>query len=166
MEQSTMLIIICVSITLVLFSSFYYANKKFMTMQASIESLQNQILDQQKIIERQEKLLKQVFRGTQPESFGPPLMQTPPPFVPNQNLQPSPQNPLLSMSPMMDGLMGMLNSLPISTPHECVNHNKEQEVMREEDINKEIKKELEELNVPKKEEIKEGRIEKQEEVVN
>lgn len=167
MEQSTLLIIFCVSITIVVFSTFYYFNKKFLTIQMTIESLQNQILDQQRVIERQEKLIRQVFRDS-------PLL--PEISLPNRNIQstlqmshpinhptgpaPSPiHNPLLSMGPMMDGLMGMLQTLPVNAPLNFATQDSEKkETISEETIDKEISKELEELKVPVKNDIKEGRI--------
>lgn len=149
MENSTLILISCIGFVLLLFALFYYFNKKLIYQLTSIESVQNQIFEQHKIIERHDMLLKQLFGN-----FNQPII--PPLSSPIKRESCAPQesaaaprvNPMLHVAPMVSSLLGAFSSI------------KEEDEMpiNEQEINEELKKELDELKTP---EIKEGRVDEQ-----
>lgn len=185
MEQSTLFIIQCAVFVVLLLALVYYFNRKMMYQLSAIESLQNQILMQQKSIETHERLFRQILGSS--SSFFPehnaaypssPTMAPPPrhqacPITPPVQASPqapptTPQNPLFQMAPMMSGLLGVLGSMgnvaggfdepedsPLSSPP-----------IDTAEIDEELKKELEELNHSASivKEIKEGRIDTSENI--
>lgn len=176
MQQSTILIIQCITILLVIFGLYYYFNKKISYQLSAIESLQNQILEQQKYIDNHEKLLRQIFgpavdiprnqfthqRTVQtPQSFNqePQRLQQSQQQQPQQPPQQNLMNPLLNIAPMVTGLMGVLNTISTPNPQDILNNEDEINKFNldESEIKKELSKELDELKDPS-DNIKEGRI--------
>lgn len=152
----------------------------------AIESLQNQILEQQKYLENHEKILRKIVKdagGTVsdlpplaiPRTMGsisrPPnefhyattqsLHRNPEPYhpAPPQNFM----NPLLNIAPMVSGLVGVLNTMQPTPTSSEIEEDEEEEiegsVLDENEIKAELKDELAELKDPS-EKIKEGRIDK------
>jgi len=142
MENSTLIIISCIGLVLLILALFYYFNKKMIYQLTALESLQNQIFEQHKMIERHDLLLKQLFGNFTNPMTTPPMG---PPAVPKQE-EPPRINPILQVAPMVSSLLGALNS---------IKEEDEEPIIDEEEINNELKKELEELKVP---EIREGRV--------
>jgi predicted Holliday junction resolvase-like endonuclease len=167
MQQSTLVLFQFVGIAIFVILIFYYLYKKLQYMNLSIESLQNQILDQQKVLENQDRVFRQIFHEggpIQPERIPVEQRRINPVMNVNRHTNPSvpqgPQrtienvlNPILSMAPMMDGLMGVLQSIP--AVQSSSTEEKRSDMIDENEINKELSKELEELKLKP---IKEGRL--------
>ena len=184
MEQSTLIIIQCAVFAVLLLAMFYYFNRKMMYQLSAIESLQNQILMQQKSIETHERLFRQILGSS--SSFFPehhaaypssPPMAPPPrhqacPITPPAQVSPqappsTPQNPLFQMAPMMSGLLGVLGSMGnVAGGFDEPEDSPPVSPIDTSEIDEELKKELEELNnsASAVKEIKEGRIDTSENV--
>jgi len=186
MEQSTLIIIQCAVFAVLLLAMFYYFNRKMMYQLSAIESLQNQILMQQKTIEVHERLFRQIL-GSSSSSFfpeqhaaytsSPPMAPPPPrhqacPITPpaqtsSQAPPSTPQNPLFQMAPMMSGLLGVLGSMGnVAGGFDEPEDSAPPSPIDTSDIDEELKKELDELNHSASvvKEIKEGRIDTSENV--
>jgi hypothetical protein len=206
METSTLLVIQCVAFVIILLAVYYYFNKKLKYHMIAIESLQHQILEQQRVLERHDKL----FRHLMGPSVYASIPETPPtPVVtannnirsmssfgnnsgqnctggvcflsPQQSTAPSPpppstpmpNNPLMSMGPMVSGLLGVLNSMsgaPSAGGHGMMMSGGSRSLEEEEDespdidediLDQELTKELNELRESEDKKIhliKEGRL--------
>lgn len=160
MEQSTLLIIQCVGIALIIFALFYYFNKKMGYMNMAIESLQTQVLEQNRIIDKHEHLLRQLF-GIDHKSFEQKPVNYDVSRKPQNSLhqnsphQNSPhQNPIEKLAPMVSGLFGVINSMQSVGNPEPTSPNVPD--ISEKQINEELKNELDELKPVT--DIKEGRV--------
>ena len=174
MEQSTLFIIQCAVFVVLLLALVYYFNRKMMYQLSAIESLQNQILMQQKSIETHERLFRQILGSSSsffPEHHASPPMAPPPrhqacPITPPAQVSPqappsTPQNPLFQMAPMMSGLLGVLGSMGnVAGGFDEPEDSLPASPIDTSEIDEELKKELEELNHSASvvKEIKEGRI--------
>jgi hypothetical protein len=138
----------CVGVLLLVAGVFYYLNKKLSYQMGAIESLQFQILEQNKRVSHQENVMRQVFGIAAPPSAPAAAVFRPPTPEPGE-----PSSPFVDVGPMMSGLMGMLGSLtprpppPPSPPAED-----------DEELEEELSEELSELSEPPTENIKEGRV--------
>jgi uncharacterized coiled-coil protein SlyX len=183
MENTTLMIIQCVGFILLILAVFYYFNKKMLYQLNAIESLQNQVLEQQKFIERHDNILRQIY-GSMPNTYQPSHPPTVPstispshhPTVPSipptispshsqtvsqqqtmrNNISPPLANPLLNMAPMVNTLLGALNTF------QSVNNEEEDKpIINEKELNDELKNELEELKKATPD-IHEGRVDESE----
>ena len=176
MQQSSLFIIQCIAFAVLIFAVFYYFNKKTQYLMSAIESLQNQILDQQKILEGHDKLFRHLLGPGLPEISTVPVRPIPmrpvttrPHSPPPVESAPQPSSPIMDMAPMMSNILGVIGtmtggnlggSMPQMDIPEPLSKFDENE------INMELSKELAELELAKKEDlIKEGRIETQEPLV-
>jgi hypothetical protein len=169
METKTAFIILIVVIILILALQYYYFNKKNTILQQSIESLQHQILEHQKIISQQDFLLHQIFPShninnihTKPismtesvakESFSHPSYQTPQPSYhtpdPSNSFNDSMPFNLTSVLPMVGNLFNVLGSagapnLSMHKPSDDIHYiEKSSDSLN---IDDELSNELQELN--------------------
>jgi len=173
MPENTTLFIIgaCVVVLLGLF--YYYLNRQIQAVQNTNQSLMNHVMFQQKIIEKHDQMLSQTLgvpRSTMDLTTPPPTgvrfeTAAPPPTPSSSNVD---LGPVASLGPMVGTLLNMMHHIqpPVSTGDDEEEEEEEEEISQE-DIQKELYKELEELkpldSIPPKK--KEGRIEEEEEVI-
>jgi hypothetical protein len=176
MPENTTLFIIgaCVVVLLGLF--YYYLNRQVQAVQSTNQSLMNHIMFQQKIIEKHDQMLSQTLGvpRSSMEDYSIPSaavrFEAPPPPAP------SPVNPDLgpvaSLGPMVGTLLNMMHHIKPPSGNggdesEADDEALGEEPISQEDIQKELYKELEELkpmaDIPLKK--KEGRVEEEEEDV-
>jgi hypothetical protein len=209
METSTLFVIQCVAFVIILLAVYYYFNRKLQYHMMAIESLQHQILEQQRVLERHDKL----FRHLVGPSVYASVPETPTPvvtannhirnvpsfgsssgggggqncsggvcFLPSSQQQavappplpsppaPMPNNPLMSMGPMVSGRLGVLNSMSSSVGPSMGSRSPIQEEEEEESpdideeiLDQELTKELNELRESEEKitQIKEGRLDEE-----
>jgi hypothetical protein len=212
METSTLLVIQCVAFVIILLAVYYYFNRKLQYHMMAIESLQHQILEQQRVLERHDKLFRHLVGpsvyASIPETTTPPTPvvtannnirgipsfggssggnrgqnctggvcflspQQAPQSPPPPPTPPMPTNPLMSMGPMVSGLLGVLNSMSgaPSAGGMMMNGSRSGPVIEEEEddspdidedvLDQELRKELDELRESEDKKIhsiKEGRL--------
>lgn len=188
MQQSSLFIIQCIAFAILIFAVFYYFNKKTQYLMMAMESLQGQILEQQRILEGHDKLFRHLL--------GPSLYSSIPEIIPQQSLHtpqqsshrpqqsshhiqpPTPQpqsqsshhqqpdlsNPIMNMAPMMNGILGVIGAMSGNSVGSASFNEEPPSILPEIDENelkKELSKELAELDEldNKQEAIVEGRIE-------
>lgn len=194
METSTLFVIQCIVLVIILLSVYYYFNRKLQYHMMAIESLQHQILEQQRVLEKHDKL----FRHLVGPSVYSSVPDTPPIpvvtsnnntirnvpsfgasggspncsggmcFMPQQSQQsPMANNPLMSMGPMVSGILGVLNSMSSHSPSAMMSSIGGQQVQEEESsdmdaevLDKELSNELKELRDSERKipPIREGRL--------
>ena len=182
MQQSSLFIIQCIAFAVLIFAVFYYFNKKTQYLMSAIESLQNQILDQQKILEGHDKMFRHLLGPGIPEISTAPVRPIPMrpvvtrPNVPIRTMSPppvepapQPSSPIMDMAPMMSNILGVIGSMTGGNLGGSMPQMEIPEPLSkfdENEINMELSKELAELELAKKEDlIKEGRIENPEPLV-
>jgi len=143
---------------------------------SAIESLQNQILDQQKILEGHDKMFRHLLGPGIPEISTTPVRHIPmrpvttrPHSPPPVESAPQPSSPIMDMAPMMSNILGVIGSMTGGNLGGSIPQMEIPEPLSkfdENEINMELSKELAELELAKKEDlIKEGRIENPEPLV-
>jgi hypothetical protein len=176
MQQSSLFIIQCIAFAVLIFAVFYYFNKKTQYLMSAIESLQNQILDQQKILEGHDKMFRHLLGAGIPEISTTPVRPIPmrpvvtrPHSPPPVESAPQPSSPIMDMAPMMSNILGVIGSMTGGNLGGSMPQMEIPEPLSkfdENEINMELSKELAELELAKKEDlIKEGRIENPEPLV-
>jgi hypothetical protein len=176
MQQSSLFIIKCIAFAVLIFAVFYYFNKKTQYLMSAIESLQNQILDQQKILEGHDKMFRHLLGPGIPEISNTPVRPIPmrpvvtrPHSPPPVESAPQPSSPIMDMAPMMSNILGVIGSMTGGNLGGSMPQMEIPEPLSkfdENEINMELSKELAELELAKKEDlIKEGRIENPEPLV-
>lgn len=148
----------------------------------AMESLQGQILEQQRILEGHDKLFRNLLgpslyssipeiipqpHARQPNRPQPVHIQPPTPQPQSshhQQPQPDLSNPIMNMAPMMNGLLGVIGAMTTNTVGSASFNQEPTSILPEIDENelkKELSKELAELDEldNKQEAIVEGRIE-------
>ncbi|NDE17603.1 hypothetical protein EBZ80_22020 [bacterium] len=150
MNPTVIFVLQCVAVLLVVAGVFYFLHKKISYQMGAIESLQFQILEQNKRIVHQENVLRQMF-GVAPVAPPPSPSSFPQPSEPQE---PSTE-PFMDVGPMMSTLMGMIGSLTPRPSAATAVVSKTMEDDDEEELEEELSEELSELAGDK---IKEGRI--------
>lgn len=151
----------------------------------AMESLQGQILEQQRILEGHDKLFRHLLGpslySSIPEIIPQQSLHTPQPNRPQQSSHhiqpPAPQpqsshpqqpdlsNPIMNMAPMMNGILGVIGAMSGTNSVGSASFNEEPPSILpeidENELKKELSKELAELDEldNKQEAIVEGRIE-------
>lgn len=153
MNPTIVFVLQCAAVLLVVAGVFYFLHKKISYQMGAIESLQFQILEQNKRIVQQENVLRQVF------GIAPPVAATTPADVPARRPEapPEPPSPFMDVGPMMSSLMGMIGSLTpppaaFREPPAVVSKATEED---DEELEEELSEELSELATDK---IREGRV--------
>ena len=184
MQQSSLFIIQCIAFAILIFAVFYYFNKKTQYLMMAMESLQGQILEQQRILEGHDKLFRHLLGpslySSIPDIIPQQSSHTPQPNRPQQSSHhiqpPTPQpqsshhqqpdlsNPIMNMAPMMNGILGVIGAMSGTNVGSTSFNEEPPSILPEIDENelkKELSKELAELDEldNKQEAIVEGRIE-------
>jgi hypothetical protein len=182
MQQSSLFIIQCIAFAILIFAVFYYFNKKTQYLMMSMESLQGQILEQQRILEGHDKLFRHLLGPSlyssipeiipqqsshTPQPNRPQPVHIPPPAPQPQSShpqQPDLSNPIMNMAPMMNGILGVIGAMTTNNVGSNSFNVDPPSILPEIDENelkKELSKELAELDEldNKQEAIVEGRIE-------
>jgi len=182
MQQSSLFIIQCIAFAILIFAVFYYFNKKTQYLMMAMESLQGQILEQQRILEGHDKLFRHLLgpslyssipeiipqpHAPQPQAVRPQPVHIQPPAPQPQSpqlQQPDLSNPIMNMAPMMNGILGVIGAMTtnnVGSPSYNVDPPSILPEIDENELKKELSKELAELDEldNKQEAIVEGRIE-------
>jgi hypothetical protein len=182
MQQSSLFIIQCIAFAILIFAVFYYFNKKTQYLMMAMESLQGQILEQQRILEGHDKLFRHLLgpslyssipeiipqpHAPQPQAVRPQPVHIQPPAPQPQSpqlQQPDLSNPIMNMAPMMNGILGVIGAMTtnnVGSPSFNVDPPSILPEIDENELKKELSKELAELDEldNKQEAIVEGRIE-------
>jgi len=126
METKTIWIVLGMFIILLFMLLYYYFNRRIQFQQLSIDSLQHQILEQQKTIEQHEHLFQQLVTPSMTSSsmhYRPSSIRTPTSSPLHHNVQtqhisttPMMSSNIPSLLPMMGSLLNVFNSTTNTVP--------------------------------------------------